>query len=181
VDRVSVWRFDGNRSAISCVDLFESGPVRHSTGVSIPRAGHDAYFEALERERLIAAADARLDPRTREFDEGYLVPCGIGAMLDVPLRQEDRPLGVMCIEHVGGPRSWKVDEQNFALSLANLVVVALADADRRQAVQNLAESEARARLVLDSAHDAFIGMDSDGRIVGWNAQAAGHVRLGWTT
>ena len=52
----------------------------------------------------------------------------------------------MCIEHVGGPRTWKFDEQNFALSLANLVVVALADADRRQAVQNLAESEARARL-----------------------------------
>ena len=99
-------------------------------------------------------------------------------MLDVPLRQEDRPLGVMCIEHVGGARAWKVDEQNFALSLANLVVVALADSDRRQAVQNLAESEARARLVLDSAHDAFIGMDSDGRIVRWNAQAA--ATFGWS-
>ncbi len=93
-------------------------------------------------------------------------------MLDVPLRQEDRALGVLCIEHVGGVRPWTFDEQNFALSLANLVVVALADADRRQAVQNLAESEARARLVLDSAHDAFIGMDSEGRIVSWNAQAA---------
>ena len=98
-------------------------------------------------------------------------------MLDVPLRQEDRALGVLCIEHVGGVRPWTFDEQNFALSLANLVVVALADADRRQAVQNLAESEARARLVLDSAHDAFIGMDSEGRIVSWNAQAAS--TFGW--
>ena len=80
----------------------------------------------------------------REFSTSHLTPNGIGAMLDVPLRQEDRGLGVMCIEHVGGPRPWKVDEQNFALSLANLVVVALADADRRQAVQNLAESQ-RAR------------------------------------
>jgi PAS domain S-box-containing protein len=84
---------------------------------------------------------------------------------------------VLCIEHVGGIRAWTFDEQNFALSLANLVVVALADADRRIAVQNLAESEARARLVLDSAHDAFIGMDSDGRIVSWNAQAAS--TFGW--
>jgi PAS domain S-box-containing protein len=129
-------------------------------------------------DRVVAASDAHNDPRTREFSELYLTPNGIGAMLDVPLRQEDRPLGVMCIEHVGGPRTWKVDEQNFALSLANLVVVALADSDRRQAVQNLAESEARARLVLDSAHDAFIGMDSDGRIVRWNAQAA--ATFGWS-
>ena len=45
-------------------------------------------------------------------------------------------------------------------------------------MQNLAESEARARLMLDSAHDAFIGMDSDGRIVRWNAQAA--ATFGWS-
>ena len=117
------------------------------------------YFNAIGHDRVVAATDAHADPRTRDFKDHYLTPHGIGAMLDVPLRQEDRPLGVMCIEHVGGPRTWKFDEQNFALSLANLVVVALADADRRQAVQNLAESEARARMVLDSAHDCFIGMD----------------------
>jgi GAF domain-containing protein len=69
----------------------------------------------------------------------------------------------MCIEHVGEPRSWTFDEQNFAISLASTVVVALADADRRQAVRT-SPSEARPEW-WDSAHDAFIGMDSDGRIV----------------
>ena len=151
---------------------------QHSSGERLYERDVPAYFNAIGHDRVVAASDAHADPRTHEFSESYLTPYGIGAMLDVPLRQEDRPLGVMCIEHVGGPRAWKVDEQNFALSLANLVVVALADSDRRQAVQNLAESEARARLVLDSAHDAFIGMDSDGRIVRWNAQAS--ATFGWT-
>ena len=137
-----------------------------------------AYFDAIEHDRVVAANDAHTDPRTREFCELYLTPNGIGAMLDVPLRQDDRPVGVLCVEHVGGPRTWTVDEQNFAMSLANLIVVALADEERRQAVQNLAESEARARLVVDTAHDAFIGMDSAGRIVTWNAQA--EATFGWT-
>jgi len=177
VARVSLWRFEDNRATIRCDDLYELEPRRHSSGDRLEARDFPAYFSAISHDRVVAASDAHTDPRTREFSVSYLAPHGIGAMLDVPLRQEDRPLGVMCIEHVGGPRAWTFDEQNFALSLANLVVVALADADRRQAVQNLAESEARARLMLDSAHDAFIGMDSDGRIVSWNAQAAS--TFGW--
>jgi PAS domain S-box-containing protein len=176
--RVSMWRFEDNGRTIRCDDLYELQSGRHSSGERLQETDFPAYFSAIGHDRVVAANDAHTDPRTREFSATYLTPNGIGAMLDVPLRQEDRPLGVMCIEHVGGPRAWTFDEQNFALSLANLVVVALADADRRQAVQNLAESEARARLVLDSAHDAFIGMDSDGRIVSWNAQAA--ATFGWS-
>jgi PAS domain S-box-containing protein len=178
VARVGTWRFEDNGATIRCDDLFQSVTGQHSSGDRLYARDVPAYFNAIGHDRVVAAADAHTDPRTREFSELYLTPNGIGAMLDVPLRQEDRPLGVLCIEHVGGPRVWKFDEQNFALSLANLVVVALADADRRQAVQNLAESEARARLMLDSAHDAFIGMDSDGRIVRWNAQAA--ATFGWS-
>ena len=175
--RVSMWRFEDNGATIRCDDLFELQSGRHSSGERLHAADVPAYFSAIGHDRVVAATDAHTDPRTREFSASYLTLHGIGAMLDVPLRQEDRPLGVLCVEHVGGPRAWTFDEQNFGLSLANLVVVALADADRRQAVQNLAESEARARLVLDTAHDGFIGMDSDGRVVSWNAQAAS--TFGW--
>jgi PAS domain S-box-containing protein len=178
VARASVWRFACNRSAISCSDLYEAAQDRHSSGVSIPRAGHEAYFGALERERLIAADDAPADPRTREFRDGYLVPLGIGAMLDVPLRQDDLATGVLCLEHVGGKRAWTVDEQNFALSVANVIAAAAADEERRAALRDLAESEQRARLVLDTATDAFVGMDSEGRIASWNTQAE-HT-FGWS-
>jgi PAS domain S-box-containing protein len=176
-ERVSLWRFEDNRQTIRCDDLFERSPGRHSSGERLSARDYPAYFNAISHDRIVAATEAHTDPRTREFGASYLKLHGIGAMLDVPLRQEDRSLGVMCIEHIGGPRHWTFDEQNFALSLANMVVVALADADRRQAVQNLAESEARARMVLDSAHDAFIGMDSDGRVVSWNPQAES--TFGW--
>ncbi len=178
VERVSVWRFEENRSGIHCVDLFEAAEARHSAGAGVPRAGHDAYFEALERERLIAAGDARRDARTREFDEGYLRPFGIGAMLDVPLRSDDQTVGVLCLEHVGPTRDWTVDEQNFALSVANLVAAATADEDRRGALRRLAESEHRARLVIDTAADAFVGIDPEGRIDAWNTQA--ERTFGWS-
>ncbi len=120
VRRASMWQFDDNRSAIRCTDLFDAGTGEHRRGAVINRADHEAYFGALERERVVAAADAHHDPRTAVFSNDYLKPLGIGAMLDVPLRRDDSAVGVLCLEHVGGPRQWTVDEQNFALSVANL-------------------------------------------------------------
>ena len=178
VDRASMWQFESQATAIRCLDLFERKPERHSCGQLLQRAAYPNYFHALENERLIPAGDAHQDRRTAEFSNSYLKPLGIGAMLDVPLRQNDATIGVLCLEHIGGERTWTADEQNFALSLANLIVVALADAGRREAVERLEQSEARARLIVDTAHDAFVGMNSDGNIVMWNAQAV--TTFGWT-
>jgi PAS domain S-box-containing protein len=177
-ERVSVWRFDDSHEEIRCDCLFRRSGAHYDTGARIPREMWPPYFEALETERVIAAHDAHRDSRTVGFRDGYLVPNGIGSMLDVPLRRNQGTLGVLCTEHVGGPRIWTLDEQNFALSVANLIAVAVADEERRRALRRLAESEARANLIVDTAHDAFIGIDALGRIVHWNAQAAS--TFGWT-
>ncbi len=159
-------------------------PVSHAprrtyeTGARLLRSTAPAYFDAIEQERVIAAHDARTDDRTRDFLAAYLEPNAIGAMLDVPLRRGDAVSGVFCVEHVGGPRTWTVDEQNFAVSTANLIAVAIADERRREALSQVAESDARAHLILDTAHDAFVGMNAGGRIVAWNAQA--EQTFGWT-
>jgi PAS domain S-box-containing protein len=178
VARLSMWRFEDERATIRCIGQYRPDPGEYVSGSILRRQDAPAYFEALERVRVISAVDARTDPRTREFLDAYLVPNDIGAMLDVPLRQDNTAVGVLCAEHVGGPRPWTVDEQNFLVSVANLVVVAIAEEDRRNALARLAESEARARLIVDTAHDAFIGIDSAGTIVTWNAQAES--TFGWT-
>ena len=146
VARLSVWRLNRDTDEIECVSLHQSTatPVRDGVGTRVPRQVCPPYFAALEAERVIDASDARTDPRTSGFTDGYLVPNGIGAMLDVPLRQAGGTLGVLCAEHVGGARIWTVDEQNFAISVANLLAAAVADAERRHAIARLEESEARA-------------------------------------
>jgi PAS domain S-box-containing protein len=172
VERLSMWRFDTDeRLAIRCAGLYRRSDAGYESGAVLHRELAPSYFVAIEHERVVAAQDALADERTREFGEFYLTPLGIGAMLDVPLRQNNKPLGVLCAEHVGTSREWTVDEQNFAISVANLIVVALVEEERRNALARLAESEGRARLVIDTAHDAFVGIDSDGRIIDWNAQA----------
>jgi len=178
VARLSVWRLNRDADEIECVYFHQNNAGRDGVGTRVGRQVCPPYFAALEAERVIDASDARTDPRTSGFTDGYLVPNGIGAMLDVPLRQAGGTLGVLCAEHVGGPRPWTFDEQNFAISVANLLAAAIADAERRDAIERLQESEARANLIVDTAHDAFVGIDSSGRVVEWNAQAASI--FGWT-
>lgn len=155
VERVSIWLYDEARTAIRCVELFERGPTRHSAGLELSEREYPAYFRALREERAIAAADARADPRTSEFAASYLVPLGIGAMLDAPLRVGGRVVGVLCHEHVGGPRDWLPEEMLFAGALADLVSLVVETEQRGRAMGLLAESEERfARL----ADDAPIGI-----------------------
>ena len=45
-------------------------------------------------------------------------------------------------------------------------------------VKRLADAEARAELVVETAPDAFVGVDVEGRILNWNAQAS--EIFGWT-
>ena len=177
VERLSMWRFDQDRSVIVCVGLFRRNGD-YESGAVLQRRDSPRYFTALESERVIAAHDAPGDARTSEFRDGYLRQYRIGAMLDVPLRYDNATVGVLCAEHVGDGRVWTVDEQNFAISVSNLVVAAMSEDQRRSALARLAESETRARLIVDTAHDAFIGIDSSGRIVEWNAQA--EATFGWT-
>jgi PAS domain S-box-containing protein len=177
-ERVSLWSLNAARTQIACVDLFTLSTGVHQSGATLKREAAPAYFRAIEQERVIAAPDARIDPRTSEFTDTYLKPLNIYAMLDVPLRRGDEVSGVLCVEHVGGPRIWSIDERNFAIATANLIAVAIADERRREALSQVAQSDARAHMILDTAHDAFIGMDERSHIVAWNAQA--ELTFGWT-
>ena len=102
-ERVGLWQFEDGASAIRCLDMYELSADRHDAGARLHRTDYPRYFAALQHERFIAADDAQQDPRTAEFIASYLTPHHIRAMLDVPLRQDDRARGVLCVEHVGAP------------------------------------------------------------------------------
>lgn len=125
VERVSVWFLDAKLSKISCADLYERGKRKHSSGVELLAKDFAPYFDALAHERTIAAHDAHKDPRTSCFSESYLAPLGIASMLDVPIWVAGKMVGVICHEHVGRPRRWDGDEENFAYLMSNFVALAL--------------------------------------------------------
>jgi len=130
VERASVWRFDAMNTQIECVGLYERTRAQHTSGSYILARDVPSYFRALAEERCIAAHDAHVDPRTSEFLQTYLAPEGIGAMLDAPIWVSGRMVGVVCHEHVGGPRRWDFSEELLAGTIADFVARVIEAADR---------------------------------------------------
>jgi PAS domain S-box-containing protein len=139
VERVSVWSYTEDRSAIRCIDLYELSSRGHSSGLELVASKYPSYFEALARTDVIVADNAYKDPRTREFSDSYLTPLRISSMMDAPIHLRGVLYGVICHEHVGSPRCWTSDEQTFATAIANLISLLLEQEERKQTAEALTQ------------------------------------------
>jgi diguanylate cyclase (GGDEF)-like protein/PAS domain S-box-containing protein len=174
VERVSVWCFNDDRSELICKNLYTKSAGSHQKGVRLGAAQYPAYFRALDTNRIIVAHDARADPRTCEFNEGYLDVFGITSMMDVPVWLHGHVVGVICQEHTGPPRQWTLDEQDFSLSIADTISLAVEAFQRRKA-----EDKVRFQAnLLDTVGQAVIATDVAGNIIYWNHHA--ELLYGWT-
>lgn len=144
VERISVWRYTDDRTAIQCVDLYILSRNRHLSEVTLQVASCPTYFQALATSHIIAADDAQRDERTAEL-AGYLSKIGISSMMDVPIYLFGRLEGVICHEQVGPPRRWTDDEQMFAVAMSNLIALAYEQWERRRAEEQLQQSQDRLR------------------------------------
>jgi signal transduction histidine kinase len=177
VERVGIWLFVDGGSAIRCFHLLERSNHARSEGAVLRRSEIPTYFKALMERSHICADDARTDPITRELAPHYLEPLGITSMLDAPIYFAGEVRGVVCHEHVGAPRSWTLDQRNFACSVADKLALLGEEAARRDAelraallsehVVELERTKALTRLAAGAAHD----VRSLVNVVRWAARA----------
>jgi PAS domain S-box-containing protein len=168
VERTSIWFFSTDGQELVCRDVYTPGRNTHESGQTLQGADYPRYFAALQDNRTIVAADARNDENINEFTAGYFSPQGITSVLDVPIRSGPHVVGVLCFEHRGPPRSWDVEEQDFAVSLADFIVIVLEKSRRRLAEKDLRKSESRARITqfaVERAAEGILWFDGEGQVV----------------
>lgn len=172
VARAGVWFFTPARDAILCRDLYVAATGAHETGLVLRAEDHRAYFAAIAEDRIVAAADAVGDPRTADFGPDYLIPFGIGAMLDAPIIHKGALVGIVCCEHAGGSRLWSGEDQTLAASLADFVALALAADEIRKAESRARAAEQRWRDLFENAVEGMFQMSVDGRLITVNPALA---------
>lgn len=135
VARASIWRYNQDRTALRCMDLYERGTGWHTAGMELSAKDFPAYFRALAAQDPIVAEDAQSDARTSAFWESHFQPFGITSLLDVPIHLGGTEEGVLCHEHVGPMRQWTADEESFAVAVANQSSLALEWSERKRSEQ----------------------------------------------
>lgn len=159
LDRVSVWFFTEDRKSIRCADLYDRARDHHSTANSLAAENYPAYFRALESERTIAATDASHDPRTAAFTD-YFGPLGVTSVIEAPIRRMGQLVGVVCNEHIGPPRTWHTEEENFASAIADLVSMAV-DASERGRAQDSLRHRLEFEQLISAISTNFINLPPD--------------------
>ncbi len=137
IERVSAWLYTSTREGIACECLYRLSTETFEKGLVLKAGDYPRYFQALEENRTVSAHDARQDPRTSEFAEGYLKPLQITSMMDVPIRLDGKVIGVLCHEHVGPQRRWSTSDEEFATLIATYASLAYANSERQAALEEV--------------------------------------------
>jgi PAS domain S-box-containing protein len=150
IDRVGIWFYNEDDSELTCKDLYKRDEGIHQSGLTLRTRDCPRYIQAMEASRIVAAEDARKDPRTGELADSYLEPLGITSVMNVPIRLHGKMVGILCHEQTGQIREWALEEQDFATSVADMITLKLEASKRRNAQQALRESEHRYRTLLEN-------------------------------
>ena len=164
VDRMSLWIFATGLKEIVCLDCFESGTCAHSSGQALVVSSFPRYFKTLEESHTIAATDAQQDPRTSEFRDSYLKPQGITSMLDVPIRMRGGVAGVLRHEQRGLGRRWSLEDQSFAVAVADLVALSIEASEHRKADEELRRRDRLLKAVAGASSALLTSRDYDDTI-----------------
>jgi len=140
VQRVGVWIFNEDKSAITSLIMLDQGIVKTAPEI-LSAKDYPAYFAGIEDGGLVVADDARHHATTFEFAETYFKPNNIYSVLDVPIRVEGELVGVVCYEETCTTRHWTLEDQDFGHSIADLCAIAMTTDKKNQMEAKLQASE----------------------------------------
>ncbi len=149
VARTGLWRLNAAGDAIACTLQYERGKHHYTKGPELTARDYPAYFEAMRRDRIINADDARNDQRTAALTGAYLKPLGIHSLLDCPTFAGGKLAGILCVESEATVRTWSLLDISFA--------AAAADAVSAIQEQHLWEEERRYNQFLEQ-YDSLTGL-----------------------
>lgn len=151
VDFAGLWLLDDAGRQLRMHRIaFEQPPERFPDG-PIEVGDYPRYFRHLSRGEVIDASDALADPRTSELRDAYLLPRGIGALLDSPLFLGGRLVAVLCFGVLERTREWSREELSFTRALAQIAAQAMLARERLRDLEALKKSEQRLQLAQAAA------------------------------
>ena len=131
--RVSLWRFDGERGALTllCFASKVAGGALVTAESRLLESEYRAYFDGLVGSGMYVSVDAMNDAHLQPMRDNYLLPNQVRSMLDAAFMVNGRAYGMVCCEQTDTIRRWRNDEiAALRAIVAKLALLMAAAADQ---------------------------------------------------
>ncbi|MFN6037282.1 MAG: ATP-binding protein [Bacteroidota bacterium] len=155
--RCSIWLYNDDKTAITSDFIYLALNNVFANGTSIFSKDVPNYFNALEQREVIAATNAATHPATSEFAIPYLKPLNIVSMLDTPLIQAEKSIGVIRNEYIGNKKEFSDNDISFARSVADVIILAYETEQLKKSQEALREKNQS----LKDAMERLVAMQAD--------------------
>lgn len=158
VKQVGVWLFNRGQTRLKCIA--QTGKDDFDRTFSLEKRDYETLFSTLiENNTLSINIDDLHAPLGRYFSE-VLKPQNINSILYMPIADIEKVVGFLAIEHQS-LRLWHLDEQSFAVSMAEVIAQSLASHDRRAIRKELFEQEQMFKALIENSTDVFAIVDEN--------------------
>jgi tetratricopeptide (TPR) repeat protein len=130
VSQVSIWVYDDKKKCIETIACYNLEKNSHINTITLRFDEAPQYFEALKKERMIVAEDARTHHYTKEFGDSYFVQQNIYSLLDATFFLDGHLKGLVCCEHQNEIRKWTTEDLVFVSSVADVISLAFRTSQR---------------------------------------------------
>ncbi len=135
--RVGLWRFDLYQDCFTCLDLYDLKTDSHQVGMTRSEDMSGAFIATLQDEKILAARDARKDPRYRDFFANTDYRSDAVSIIDAGVQIDGRLDAIITVEHTGTLREWAADEVSFISAVAAVLAASIEAHDKQIAQREL--------------------------------------------
>lgn len=137
ISMCSIWEYSESDRSITCIAMFDIVLGNLEKGTKFYYNQVPKYFEAIMKEQIILAEDARNNEDTKEFANDYLIPNNIFSMLDLPYFIEGNFKGIICCEVKNERRDFSPEDISFVSSIAEIISIAIKSNQRLLAEEQI--------------------------------------------
>jgi len=153
VNRVGFWKYDTDK--IICDKLYESQTNILKNEIIFYKKENLGYFEKIENKLQVVLSDIRAYSTNNKINDNYIYKNNIFSTLDTPIFIDGELKGVLSFESTKKIKNWDNEDINFAKSISDLIVIALASQMRFEIEQQLAY-KSELLLVINKNTNQFL-------------------------
>lgn len=172
INRVSYWKYQ--HDTIVCERLYIANKDLYESGFVLERASNMGYFEAIEGENQIIAADVFKTPENNGYLKDYFKANNIVSMLDTPIYLNGQLNGILCIESTTKAKQWDIEDINFARSIGDYIAIAIETSQRIEAEKKLSY-KSNVLAEINNITEKFLKSNDTNEIIEGSLDAIGRV------